>query len=1095
MHFKPIRSIAAAILIGLSSAIIYAQAGLGTIVGTVTDPSGAVIPSASVKVVDHNTGNSRVVSANAQGYYVITSLRPAVYDITITSRNFAPEKRNMVTLLTDQHLTVDAHLSLAGSSQTVNVSDVAPTQVDTTSGTLSQVIEQKRIVDLPLNGRNPVQLALLVPGTVLAPSNGADQGQYKTLPSAITISTNGSRANQTGFYLDGSSNNDIYTNVNQPFPFPDALQEFSVQTSNYSARYGGNSGAVVNAITKGGTNQFHGDLFEFNRNAVFNARNYFATVRDQLKRNQFGGVLGGPILHNKTFFFVGYQQTQLRDTQNGKVAFVPSAAELGGNFSAIATQIFNPVTKVPYAGNQINPSTFDPAAVKFATQYLPQSSQPNGQVTYGLPVSQSFNEYIARGDQTLTQNDHLFARYYLDKYNDNPFLTPHNYLAVVSQSQIYSHNAIIGETHIFTPNLLNDVRLDFSRVSTNAGPPAGSISVADLGVNVPQPANFAKALDYINVNGYFSTSSFPPSIMNRNNYNLADDVSWTHGRHNIAVGGALSRGQVIIRDAYLAGGQFTFTADNTGNAMSSFLLGSLRTFQQGSGEFKDDRDWLTNLYAQDDFHASSKLTLNLGIRWEPFIPWYEIKGRVEQFRAANYAAGIRSTQFPNAPAGLLFPGDPGMPKNGVNPSYANFSPRIGFSFDPRGDGQTAFRGAFGAFYDQQQVGIENNRFVDISPFSTQVQVTTPTGTFSSPYTGMLDPFPAPAVPSASSIFPAPVLVVTYDPAHNSRMLAPVTYNYNLTVEHQFPQAILFRMAYVGTESRHQTETIELNPAIYTPGSTLSTDQRRGFKGFGSIGQGTDDINGNYNSLQMTAQRRMNSITLLANYTFSKALDDVPLGQGNAGIASQSVSPLPDTNPMRHRFDYGRSDFDHRHIVTISYVWDLPKLERHNLALREALGGWETTGIVSYSSGQALTPIAGADRSQTGLGTDRATVISPLHVYGGNACHGTTTACVNYLNPSAFVTVYTPTSFPLGTYGNVGKGAYNGPSYADWDMGLLKNFAVTERMTLQFHAEFFNALNHTNLGNPNLTANSPTFGAIQGTNGDPRIGQLALKLIF
>ena len=736
-----------ALFITLASSMLFAQAGLGTIVGTVTDPSGAVVPSASIKIVDHNTGSVRVVTANAQGYYVVPSLQPSVYDITFASSSFAPFSRNLITLLADQHLTVDAHLAVAGSSQTVNVSDVAPTQVDTTSGTLSQVIEQKRIVDLPLDGRNPVQLALLVPGTIQAPANNADQGQYKTLPAAITISANGSRANETGFNLDGSSNNDIYTNVNQPFPFPDALQEFSVQTSNYSARYGGNSGAIVNAITKGGTNDFHGDLFEFNRNAVFNARNHFATVRDQLKRNQFGGVIGGPIIRNKTFFFVGYQQTQLRDTQNGHVGFVPSLAELSGNFSAIPTQIFNPTTKVPYAGNQIPTSQFDPAAVKFATDYLPKSSAANGQVTYGLPISQSFNEYDARVDQTLTQNDHLFGRYYLDKYNDNPFLTPSNYLAVVSSSQIYSHNAIIGETHTFTPNLINDLRLSFSRVATNAGPPAGSISVADLGVNVHQPTNFAKALDYIGVAGYFSTSSFPPSIMNRNNYMLADDVSWIHGRHNLAFGGVLSRGQVIIRDAYLAGGQFQFTADNTGNALSSFLLGSIRTFQQGSGEFKDDRDWLGTLYAQDDFHASRKLTINLGLRWEPFIPWVEIKGRVEQFRASNYYAGVKSTQFPNAPAGLLFPGDAGMPKNGVNASYLNFSPRVGFAFDPRGDGITVIRGAFGSFYDQQQVGIENNRFVDISPFSTQVQVTTPTGTFSNPYAGMLDPFPAPPVPS------------------------------------------------------------------------------------------------------------------------------------------------------------------------------------------------------------------------------------------------------------------------------------------------------------------------------------------------------------
>ena len=339
-----------------------------------------------------------------------------------------------------------------------------------------------------------------------------------------------------------------------------------------------------------------------------------------------------------------------------------------------------------------------------------------------------------------------------------------------------------------------------------------------------------------------------------------------------------------------------------------------------------------------------------------------------------------------------------------------------------------------------------------------------------------------------------MLVVTYDPSHNSRMLAPVTYNYNLTVEHQFPRGILMHAAYVGSLSRHQTETIELNPAVYTPGSTLNTDQRRIFQGYGSIGQGTDDLMGNYNSLQLTAQRRLNSITLLANYTYSKALDDVPVGQGNAGIASQNVSALPSTNPLRHAFDYGRSDFDHRHNITTSYVWDLPTLQGHNLVMRELVGGWETTGIISYASGQALTPLAGADRSQTGLGQDRA-MLKSSNVYGGNACGSIKTTCANYLNPAAFVTVYTPTSFPLGSVGNVGKGSFNGPGFVTWDVGALKNIPVGERFRFQFHAEFFNVMNHTNLGNPNLTANSPSFGAIQGTNGDPRIGQLALKLIF
>lgn len=301
--------------------------------------------------------------------------------------------------------------------------------------------------------------------------------------------------------------------------------------------------------------------------------------------------------------------------------------------------------------------------------------------------------------------------------------------------------------------------------------------------------------------------------------------------------------------------------------------------------------------------------------------------------------------------------------------------------------------------------------------------------------------------------------------------------------------------------------MELDPAVYYPGSTLSTDQRRIYNGspvgsaptgstlYGSIGQGTQDVISNYNSLQLTAQRRMKQLTLLANYTYSKALDDVPNGQGNAGISAQSLSTLPSTNPLRHQVDYGRSDFDHRHIAVISYVYDLPSFSNQNRLTRELAGGWQLTGIIRRQSGQALTTTAGADRSQTGLNTDRA-MKTASNVYGGTACAKVATACVNYLNPASFVTVYTNTSFPLGTYGNTGKGAFNGPAFIGWDVGALKNFALSpsDRFRLQFHAEFFNVLNHTNLNNPTTAANSANFGNIQSSQ-DPRIGQLALKLLF
>ncbi len=1083
----------------------FAQ-GFGTIVGTVTDPAGAVVPGAKVTVTNEGTEQSRDVVSNDQGYFVVPSVQPASYSLTVNSSGFASFTQVHLRVLADQSLTANVSLTLQQSSEKVTV-EATPVQVDTSTSTLNQVVEQKRIVDLPLNGRNAASLALLVPGAIQAPPDNSDQGVYKTFPTAVTVSANGSRANQTSFNLDGSNNNDPYTNVNQPFPFPDALQEFSVQTSDYGARYGGNAGAVVNIITKSGSNDLHGDAFEFNRNAVFNARNYFAGNRDQLKRNQFGGTIGGPIViprlydgRNKTFFFFGYQRTNLSNIQNGQSAFVPTPAELGGDFSALlnpnspnnpfgrSVPITDPSTGQPFSGNIIPTSRFDPAALAF-TRYLPVSAAAgNGKVYYSTPLGQNFNEYIGRVDHSFSEKDRLTARYFFDRFDNQAFNTPNNYLSLVSSSLIVSQNALLQETHILKPNLLNDFRLAYSRETSDAGPPPNTAGFGNIGVNIYQPPGPTN-IDSLQVSGYFSVSSFPQLFLARNTLTPSDDVSWTLGRHTLTFGGSYTRGALALRDAYLAHGQFSFTSDITNNALASFLLGKIRTFQQGAGEYKDNINNTFGLYLQDDYHVSKRLTLNLGVRYEPFIPWQETRGRIEQFRISNYQADIVSQQFPNAPPGLLFPGDPGMPQYGVNGAYKNFSPRAGFAWDVAGNGKTSVRGGFGSFYESQQIGIINNRFVDVSPFSPQVSVAYPAGPFSNPYAGSVDPFPAVLPPPKNATFPTPVLAVTYDPANNSQMKPPVTYNYNFTVEHQFLGGWLGRIAYVGSESRHLTETIELNPAVYTPGSTAGTDARRLFQPFGSIGQSSQDINSNYNALQATAQKRMsNGLTVLANYTYSKSLDDVPNGQGNAGIASQSDSPIPWYLPGRHQFDYGRSDFDHEQNFVLSYTWQTPALSRINLLVREILGSWETTGILSVRSGGPVTVLAGQDRSQTGIQQDRGVLLNS-NVFGSGACKNTA-PCVDYLNTTAF-------GIPaLGTYGNIGKGSFSGPGFLNWDVGLLKNFPLkSERYILQFHAEFFNVLNRANFGNPNASVQAAGFGTITGTSGDPRIGQLALKVLF
>ena len=437
---------------------IHAQ-GLGSIVGTLTDPSGAAIAAAPVTVTDQGTSQTRQTVTNEQGYFVVPSLAPSTYSVKAEVSGFATYVQQGIVLQADQSATVNIALTLSKSGQTITV-DAEASQVSTSTSSLSEVVDTRRVVDLPLNGRNAASLALITAGTVLAPAS-ADEGNTKTFPSDVTISANGTRQNQTTFRLDGAMNNDIYTNVNQPFPFPDALEEFSVQTTNYSARYGGNAGGVVNIVTKSGKNEVHGDAFEFDRNAVFNARNFFAATRDQLKRNQFGGTLGGPVvipkLYNgreKTFFFVGYQGTRIRNTGNGQSSYVPTQAELNGDFSALlsasnpnnplkkAVQLVNPASGAPFAGNRIPTTLFDPAALAL-TKYLP-SATASGLVFYGASLSQNFDETVARVDHAVSDKDRLSGRYFFDRFENAAFLDKANYLNNSSFSVIDSHNAMLN---------------------------------------------------------------------------------------------------------------------------------------------------------------------------------------------------------------------------------------------------------------------------------------------------------------------------------------------------------------------------------------------------------------------------------------------------------------------------------------------------------------------------------------------------------------------------------------------------------------------------------------------------------------------------
>lgn len=1121
----------------LSSNLAHGQ-GLGSITGTITDPSGAAIVSAQITVTQIGTGLAREAATDAGGYYFVPSLRPADYTVTIKARGFSDARQN-VTLLADQTLTVSLQLKVGSGSEIIQVEGNAP-QVDTMTSTIRQVVEQARITELPLNGRNAAQLTLLSPGSVNSPNGGADQGFTKTFPGAVTISANGARQNMVSYQLDGGNYVDEYTNVNQPFPFPDALQEFSVQTSNYTAEYGQNAGAVVNVITKSGSNNFHGNAFEFLRNSVFNARNYFAPSqlpvngvltptkdngRDQIKRNQFGGTFGGPIIPNRTFFFFGVQFTRFRNVGTPTSSTVPTTAlttipDSGPVTSSCPTCDIE--TYLNTGGPGGTPGTIDPVSLNILAG-LPLST--NRAVTFLKPDNENFKEYLGRVDHSFTQNDRLTFRYGYNQFHRDPVFDPSNFLAYADGATITNQNYLIHENHIFRPTLLNDFRFSYARENAGRGPAADVPSVQDLGSNIPfQPPT--NAIQQIRVNGFFNFGDNPNATFIRNNFTWSDDVSWVKGRHEFRFGGIIERSRVDLNNLFFQPGEFSF------NGVNAFLSGALGdysgnfAFRQGAGEFKNNRNTFAGVYAQDNIRVTRRLTVNLGLRYEPALPWRELKGRVQQFRIDGLLAGTRSTVFPNAPPGAYFPGDPGVPPNGVNASLNNFAPRVGFAYDVFGDGKTSLRGGAGIFYDTRITGIINNRFVDQAPFSPQLIFSTSAvkpGSISDPLctqaatqaalgcTAQANLFPAPFPPPSDSTFAPGALYLSWDPNHKYQV--PTVYNWNLALEHQLPWDLLMRAAYVGSRSNHLTETLNLNPAV--PNSTGSAGTGRlnliaasqGFTvpPFSQVQQDMQDVNSIYHSLQASIEKRASrGLTILASYTYSRSIDDLPAGAGVTGFDTYSTRPWDD--PLRHQFDYGPSDFDHTHRFVASYVWVLPTPARGNGFLRNVLGGWQLGGVVSAQTGRPFTVLQGDEVSGTGIGQDRATLIAGADPYAPGACAaaGINTGsnpkpCVDWLNKASFASKAQAIG-TTGTFGNTGKNGFRLPGAYTWDMNTTKNFVFTERWRLEFRAEFFNVFNRANFMDDTASLSNfqkvkaSAFGAIQQAS-DPRIGQLALKLYF
>jgi hypothetical protein len=1054
----------AAALLPFLCLLLQAADPTGSIGGRVVDPSGAAVVNAKVIATAIATGLTREVATAGDGGYIFPLLPPGIYSLAVDAGGFSRFEQRGIEVRANVSSTVPIALQVGSATQSVTVEANAEL-VDTRSGTLREVVDERRIMDLPLQGRNAATLVLLAPGTVdLQTANARGKGdaaQSSSYPGIQAISANGARGDGINYQLDGGSNLDHYTNVNNPFPNPDALQEFSVQTNNYSAEYGRTYGAVVNIVTKSGSNQLHGSLFEYMRNGALNARNFFAPVGDKLKRNQFGGAVGGRIIKDKLFFFGTYQGMRLANVAGGLTAFVPTAAQRAGDFSAISQQLVDPISHQPFPRNQIPTSRLDPVATKLLP-LIPLPNGANGFLVFDRLDHEHENQFMGRVDYNL-RSHRLYGRYFYARYPVEA--VTQDLIRAFRGTLFFNQAASVSDTYTISPSLFNSAIFSFSQTDGTVSSSA-PFGMADIGSNVAQSSPPGI---FIPVTGYFSINTGEPGTFKRKTFHFSDSAHWVRGTHEIAFGGDIMDNWTDLENTFLQNPRYQFQGTTfSGNPLADFMLGAVQRLQTGGGQYVARRGLLKALFLQDNIRATHSLTLSLGVRWEPYTPDSDELGRTE-----CYVPGRQSQRFINSPPGYLFAGDAGCPDGGSQSQWKQFAPRFGFAYDLGGKGRTTIRGGWGMFYQppfaESRIAMSNT-----APFSPQYFLFGVS--MDNPWAGQTNPFPAqfaPKIPEKDAAFQLPIIGISFAPDWRPARVM----GWNLTIEHQLANNLLARVGYIGTKGTHLPYNVDLNHAIYSPGATVAdTQQRRPNQNFQTLIQDISGGNSNYNSLQLSLERRFaQGFSISASYTFSRSID-----YNSAAAALININLINTDNARAYR---GVSDFNIPHHLVVNYVWQLPSPKRSTW-LRLIAGGWQTNAIWNWQSGFPLTFLSGEDRSRTGIGNDSADVISkPGYTSGSRGQR-----IAQWFTTSSFVPA------ALGTFGNAGRNILLGPGLFNVNFSALKNFMITERWRLQYRAEFFNFFNNTPLGNPGATLGSPSFGRITSA-GDPRILQMALKLYF
>jgi len=1065
-------------IIGLASPAIplaYAQAITGSQVsGIVRDASGGVLPGAEVSITKTDTGLTRTVFTNSDGSYALPNLQVGPYQLKVVLSGFTTYVRDGIVLQVSTNPEINVTLALGAVSEQVTVTANA-SMVETHNTGVGQVIDNQRVAELPLNGRQATELIFLSGLATNAPAG--DLNTNKNFPT-VTISIAGGQANGITYIMDGGTHNDPFNNLNLPTPFPDALQEFKVETSALPARYGHHAASAVNLITKSGTNVLHGNGFEFFRHYAFNARNFFAPTRDSLRRNQFGGAVGGPVSRDHVFFFAGYQGRVERSNPATTISFVPTAAMRAGDFTAFASPACNGGTPrtlaAPFVNNQIDPARLNPVAVSML-RYLPVPSDPCGRIQYGIPNNNTEHQSLAKVDVNLTDKQTMFGRYMYAVYENPATFDGQNALTLSRTGQKNQvHSFVYGHNYVLSNSTLNSFHFTYNR-TFNDRPLPEYFTATDLGSRVYSPLD-----GYVGVsvtgNGFsIGTGATNPGYFDSRGFQIANDFDMIRGDHQLSFGANWIRTKIETLNNRPTNGAFTFNGQTTGLPLADFMVGALSNFLQGNPVYDYDNNDYFGVYAQDNWKLRSNLSLNLGLRWEPFLPIKNTYGWVSHFDRAAFDAGRRSTVYPQAPVGLSFPGDTDYPGKATTFGKMNtFAPRVGAIWTPTGDESLSIRTSWGIFYDSPHLFF-NTRFANNPPWGAQITLTNPVGGFTDPYLNYPggNPFPALNTDWATVAFPAFGVYVN-TPLHTE---PTALQQWNVSVQKQLRQW-LFAASYLGNHSNHLWRATELNPAVFGPGATTAnTPQRRvlslanpieGQK-YGTIGHLDDTGRSTYHGLLLSAQRRFgDGFSVLSNWTVSRCMSDP---------ATTEITGPTIVDPANPDLDYAYCASDRLHVVNVSLVARTPEFS--NSALRAVFSDWQLSPLVRWQSGDRSTVTTGVDNALTGMGGQRAvqTLDDP---YGDRSFN-------NYLNRAAF------TSPASGTYSTLKPFTIVNPSRLQNDIAITRSFPIGTR-TAQFRWEIFNVLNHTNFNPPVTALNNANFGRIQ-TAGDPRIMQLAVKFEF